>query len=142
MRPAKKAEEAVNCLSCGGSVQAQLSAPEFAFSHAPDGAGPQNTGVSGLDLEVDRVIGREAEQQWAKVAARQDRKHQVLAANPGATGFDLSRTPDGDYRVMQPDERKAAETARGLHQEAQSEILKTKKGKDWLASRVTGAAGP
>ena len=123
-------------------MQAQLSAPEFAFAHTPDGLGPHNTGVAWVDLEVDRVIGRDAEQQWAAVSARQDRKHRVLAANPGATGHDLSRTPEDDYRVMQPEERQAAETARGLHQEAQREILKHDKGKDWLASRVTGAAGP
>lgn len=132
----------MDCLSCGTSVQAQLSAPEFAFSHTPEGPTPQNTGVSGVDLEVDRVIGRDAEKQWAAVAARQDRKQQVLAANPGATGFDLSRTPDNDYRVMEPEERQAAETARRLHQDAQTEILKTKEGRDWLVSRVTRAAGP
>lgn len=123
-------------------MQARLSVPEFAFSHTPDGVGPQNTGVSGVDLEVDRVIGRDAERQWAAVAARQDRKQQVLAANPGASGFDLSRTPDNDYRVMDPEERQAAETARRVHQEAQTEILKTKEGRDWLASRVTREAGP
>lgn len=144
MRPVRKAKEAVDCLSCDGPVHAQISAPDFAFSHTPDAPSPQNTGVSGIDHEVDRVIGRDAEQGWAAVAARQDRKRRVLAANPGATGHDLSRTPDDDYRVMEPDERKAAETARSLHREAQTEILKHEKGREWLLSRVarTEEAGP
>jgi len=115
-----------------------LSAPEFAFSSPTSGAGPQNTGVSGLDHDADRAIGRDAEVQWTAVAARQDRKLKILAQNPENEGKDLSRTFDDDYRVMTPDQRNAAETARGLHHEAQKRITAHAKGKNWLSSRVAG----
>lgn len=142
MRPASKAQSEVECQSCGKPVAALISAPEFAFSTATDGTGPQNTGVSAVDLQADRAIGRDAEKQWRAVASRQDRKHKVMAST-GATGFDLSRTFDNDYRVMRPNEREAAETARKLHGDAQREILTHAKGKDWLSSQMaTGKAGP
>ena len=144
MRPQTKAQSQVECESCGKSVAAVLSAPEFGFSMAGDGRlAPQNTGVSAIDHQVDRVIGRDADRQWKAIAVRQTRKRKVMASNPGSTGFDLSRTFDDDYRVMRPEERRAAETARGLHQEAQHKILDHAKGKDWLSSRMaTGKAGP
>ena len=137
MRALRKAQEAVSCPSCAVEVFAVLSAPEFAFASQTTGIGPQNTGVSGLDHVVDRAIGRDAELQWSAVAARHDRKLKVLAENPENEGKDLSRTFDDDYRVMTPDQRKAAETARGLHHEAQKQISAHAKGKEWLASRVT-----
>lgn len=128
------------CPNCSEAVLPELSAPEFAFSHTPDGPGPQSTGVSALDHDVDRVIGRDAERQWAAVATRQKRKLQHLAANPEKSGHDLSRTFDDDYRIMNPDERQAAETARNLHHEAVDQIKQHAQGKDFLAKRLERTA--
>lgn len=113
-----------------------LSAPGFAFAHTPSAAVPQNTGVSGLDHNVDRTIGRDADRQWAAVQARVDRKKKILSENPGAAGEDLSRLPDDSYRVMNPEERRAAETARNLHHTAVERIKKHAQGKTFLGRAV------
>lgn len=117
MRKADLADEGCSC-TCGEVAQRYLEAPSFGFAHAPNGAQPQNTGISGIDHSWDRTVGRDAEARWKGINERVDRKRKVLADNPGSTGFDLSRQNDGGYRVMRPEERKAAETGRDLHHEA------------------------
>jgi len=72
---------------------------------------------------MDRVIGRDAEQRWKTIESRQARKRQIIRDNPGVSGWDLSRTPDGqDYRVMKPEERRAADAATSLHDKATKAI--------------------
>lgn len=115
-----------------------MSAPSASFAHVPDGPKPQNTGAASIDLNVDRVIGRDADRQWSVIAQRQNHKIKVLNRNPEKSGHDLSRTYDDDYRVMKPDERKAAETARSLHHTAVSEIKKHVQGATYLAKRLGG----
>ena len=112
-----------------------MSAPDFSFQHNPDGIGPQNTGVAGLDMDPDAVIGRDSFNRWMAQNERQTHKKRIMAAT-GAEGADLSRTFDGDYRVMKPEERKAAETARNLHHTAIKAIEKHVKGKNYLAGRL------
>ena len=139
MRPAAKAGVALDCPSCGAKAEQVLSAPNFGFAHSPDGPAPQNTGVSDLDHDYDRAIGRDAERQWAAVAVRQDRKLKVMAET-GADGEDLSGYDlDGEgrgYFVMKPEERKAAETARELHHDAVAAIKKHAQGKNYLSGTV------
>jgi hypothetical protein len=73
------------------------------------------------------VIGRDAERKWQAISERQKHKRGVITSNPGSTGFDLSRTHDGDYRVMAPEERRAAETARRVHRTAMTAFENAKK---------------
>ena len=89
--------------------------------------GPQNTGVSSYDANVDRVIGDHSSSSWESIGQRHARKREVLRDNPNKTGFDLGRTVENDYRVMKEAERNAAETARNLHGEAISRIDRYRK---------------
>mgnify|MGYP003408647751 CR=1 FL=1 len=72
---------------------------------------PGATGYAGVDYNYDRAIGEDARAKWAILAARQREKLGYLEAT-GATGFDLSRMPDGTYRVMAPTERGAKTAVR------------------------------
>jgi len=94
----------------------------FSFNQKAKGVTPQNTGVSSFDAQVDRVIGTHAKEGWGVIEERHSEKQRILKNNPGVTGADISRTDDGEYRIMQPQERQAAETAKELHNEALSRI--------------------
>lgn len=77
------------------------------FNLTTNGVGPQNTGVTELDANLDRVVGEDAKKGWAAIEDRDKVKNATLRANPGATALDLSKNPDGSYRVMAPEEKKA-----------------------------------
>lgn len=79
--------------------------------------GPQNTGVSSLDYDVDRVIGRDAEKRWSLYERRQRRKQEVMSET-GVSSKDLSIVPQGegyDYRVMSSEEKKTIRNTRAFH---------------------------
>ena len=124
------------CPECDQEAPKQVSAAAFTFAHKPvGGPRPQNTGVHSIDYNYDRVIGRDAEQRWKTIEARQSRKRQLMRDNK-VTGHDLARSPGGrDYHVMKPEERKASETARNLHNKALKTIAAEK------AAAVTKKAG-
>lgn len=124
MQPAKGARDTLDCKRCGKDASRQLSAASFKFSHRPDSPGPQNTGASSVDHDVDVVIGRSAAQNLAEFQKRQDYKRSVIAANH-TTGDHLSRIDGGEYFVMTDQERVAAKKARLKNQEAMRRI------KDW-----------
>jgi putative FmdB family regulatory protein len=128
MRKLAEHDDPANCPECGTVVNKVPSATNFAFAGAiVGGPRPQNTGVHSIDYNADRVIGRDAESRWKTITERQDYKRKVLRDNPGATGFDLSRTRDGDYKVMKPEERQASERGRALHTQALSAIASDTK---------------
>ncbi len=77
------------------------------FNLTTSGVGPQNTGVTELDANLDRVVGQDAKMGWAAIEGRDKVKNETLRANPGATSLDLSKNPDGSYRVMTPAEKRA-----------------------------------
>lgn len=79
------------------------------------GLGPPTTGLSGVDYNFDRAVGESSRKNWQGIAARQRDKLDVISANKGATGFDLSKQADGSYRVMAPEERAASERSREFH---------------------------
>lgn len=85
---------------------------------------PSNIGVSTVDHNVDRLAGRRSREQWAHVEERQAHKMDVLRQNPGSTGFDLSATPDGDYRVMGGEEREVKDNFRGFHNKKLAELAR------------------
>jgi len=95
---------------------------------------PQNTGVSQFDAHVDRVIGASAKKGWEVADQRVQLKRQVLGLYPDASGHDLSRNPDGSYRVMTEEERGVHEramtinnTAMTLRQQLKAKAKKTEK---------------
>lgn len=88
------------------------------FHKEVTGPGPQNTGIQGLDIHIDRVIGQSAKQGWDVAVSRVKDKQQVLADNPGSTGRDLSRNEDGSYRVLTPQERGTHERSQAIHSAA------------------------
>ena len=82
---------------------------------------PPNTGTSD-DWKFDKVIGRDAEAKHKVIQDRQAHKRSILKDNPGSTGHDLSRTHDGTYSVMKPEQRKVVETARETHKKAMETV--------------------
>lgn len=130
MRKMSESDAPTPCTACKApDARKRVSASNFAFSFPSSqmrGMAPPNTGTS-IDHNADLVIGRDSEQRWKVAAERQTYKKKVLQKNPGATGFDLSKTHEGDYRVMRPEERKAAESARKLHRQAMAAVEATKK---------------
>jgi hypothetical protein len=70
--------------------------------------------LSGVDYNFDRAVGESSKKNWQGIAARQKDKLDVVQAH-GVTGWDLSRNPDGSYRVMTPEERAASERSREFH---------------------------
>lgn len=121
-----------NCIECGTPSKKLVSVAAFAFSHPASqtrGLAPPNTGTSD-DWNYDKVIGRDAARRWEHIGQRIERKRDVLRHNPGATGDDLSRNPDGSYRVMKPEERAAAETGRAIGAEVQKSIQAEKDTSD------------
>jgi putative FmdB family regulatory protein len=124
MRKLSESDAPMKCPDCSSwETQKLVSVVNHTFAHKPvNGPVPQNTGVHSIDYNADRVIGRDAEQKWALISERQKHKREVIKSNPGSSGHDLSRTHEGDYRVMKPEERKAVETARSLHNDAMKAI--------------------
>ena len=74
----------------------------------------KDTGLTGIDYNFDRAVGESSKKNWQGIAQRQREKLDLVRAN-GVTGWDLSRTPDGGYRVMDANERAASERSRGFH---------------------------
>lgn len=110
---------------CVCGVQAKPLMPDkvsFSFKQKAGGIVPQNTGVSSFDAHTDRVIGSHSEESWQVIEERHREKKRILQANPGVSGKDISRTDDGEYRIMQPQERQASDTAKELHNTALTRI--------------------
>jgi hypothetical protein len=106
----------VPCKECGKPSKRRVSKANHKFAHASTqtrGAAPPSTGTSD-DWDYDKVIGRDAEQKWKLIEERTAHKRKVLRDNPGSSGDDLQRTPDGDYRVMKQEQRTAIEEARAV----------------------------
>jgi predicted nucleic acid-binding Zn ribbon protein len=125
----RRVSEGVSCESCEGDAD-RLVPESVRTTYMPKGDGtirPQNTGVSSYDANVDRVIGDHSQKSWGVIDQRHSRKREVLRGSPDKTGWDLGRTVDGDYELIQPKERAAAETARGLHGRALEMIDRHKR---------------
>ncbi len=74
----------------------------------------ESVGISAIDYGFDRAVGESAKKNWNGIRGRQRDKLDIVRAN-NATGFDLSRNPDGTYRVMDAEERAASERSREFH---------------------------
>lgn len=83
-------------------------------SVSTQGLDAPDTGISAHDYEVDRIVGADAKAKWERIAQRQRDKIRVMEENH-VTGFDLSKTHDGGYKVMTPEQRAASERSRSFH---------------------------
>jgi putative FmdB family regulatory protein len=126
MQSKTAAKDTLPCKKCGSSASRKVSAANFKFGHRPDAPGPQNTGASSIDHDVDVVIGRSAKTNLREYQKRADYKRRVIAAN-NTTGDHLSRLDDGEYFVMTEQERVAAKKARLKHQAAMKRITEYRK---------------
>lgn len=107
-----------DCPECYNPAELVLSEDiSFSFDNELTHAGPvpQNTGVSSLDNDVDRVVGKDAEERWKVYDQRDALKRSILRSNPGKHSNDLSMLPDGRYRVMDPGEKKTKRNYRAFH---------------------------
>jgi len=111
------------CPECGEMAQRVM--PETVngvFGQEVSGPVPQNTGVDSIDAHIDRVIGQSAEQGRKAHIDRVNTKKSLLRDNPGATGKDITRTAEGEFRLMSSEERKARETALSINNQAMNTI--------------------
>jgi len=115
--------ETKSCPDCGGDAERKM--PEnvmSVFNQDVSGPIPQNTGVASLDAHIDRVIGKSAEQGRKAHVVRVDAKKQILRENPEATGYDITKTPEGEFTLMSKEERNARETALSVNNQAMKVI--------------------
>jgi hypothetical protein len=116
------------CPSCGKMAPRHLpDGVNSAFNQTVTGPVPQNTGISQLDAHIDRVIGESAKQGWEVQNQRLVDKREVIKNNPGVTGYDLSKNPDGSYKVLKPEERGVHERANAINSLAIKSIRQGKQ---------------
>ena len=112
-----------DCPDCGTSAERVVPEKvEGSFVQDVSGPVPQNTGVSQIDAVADRAIGKAAQQGWEVADRRVQDKRQVLSGTPNATGHDLSRNPDGTYRVMSSEEKGVHARSQKIHGKAMTEL--------------------
>lgn len=139
MQPKQGARSTLPCKKCGEGAPRQVSASSFKFGHHPGAPGPQNTGATSVDHDIDVVIGRSAKQNLGEYQKRQDYKRSVITAND-TTGDNLSRLDGGEYFVMNEQERIAAKKARLKNQEAMQRIQDFKDARRKEASSETASS--
>jgi hypothetical protein len=94
------------CPGCGKDAERIVpSTLESVFHQDVTGPVPQNTGISAIDADIDRAIGKSSETGWKAHVERVAEKKRILSENPEASGYDLTETPDGDFEVMPKDKR-------------------------------------
>lgn len=74
----------------------------------------ETVGIAAIDYGFDRAVGESAKKNWKGYRGRYRDKLDIVQQNH-VTGYDLSRNPDGTYRVMTPEERAASERSRSFH---------------------------
>lgn len=119
------------CKGCAGTAERQVSSSNFTFKHQPTGPVPQNTGVSSIDHNFDRVIGRDAEQRWETIDKRRDAKVKA-AVEERRRGKDVHMdhiTPnvDGTYRTLTQQEIQKVNTDRKAVEEYNKQLMKKDK---------------
>lgn len=102
----------------------------MAYGAKVEGVAPQNTGLSGVDTNYDRVIGQSARQGWDAQRRRVADKREILRRNPGVVGEDLKRLPDRNlYEVMPAPERALRRAAEPVAQVGR-EVVRGRLGSD------------
>jgi putative FmdB family regulatory protein len=125
---ATKSEDPRECHCCGHQAERiPHTEVNFHFDAKTSGLTPQNTGVSGIDYEVDKIIANDAEEKWDQINARDESKRRILRDYPDTTKEDLSREPDGSYSVMPKDIKKDADRIRTINNVAMQLIKRKRK---------------
>lgn len=121
--PLSKRQELQSCPECNTpSKQIVPASVDGFFNKEVTGPVPQNTGISQLDVHIDRVIGTHARQGWETHNQRVSEKSKIQVG-----GQPLSKNPDGSYRVMKPEEQAVQERALTIHKMAMDKFLPVKK---------------
>ena len=112
------------CQSCEKPANQVLTADVgFTVNQATTGMLPQNTGFSQIDHSFDRTIAQDSAKKWKEIDQRETRKRALLRdMDPSKTTRDLARTPDGDYKLIKPEERKIAEVGRAIDSYAMAKL--------------------
>jgi len=121
----------VPCKRCSKEAQLQLTASSSMFAHTPTSPTPQNTGVSSVDHDVDKIVARSSQANLREMAARQDYKKRLMHQHD-ASGWHVARVPTGevdtkgrdidDYWVMSEAEKKVTDKARPMAHRAARQI--------------------
>ena len=123
--PISKFKDPKSCPDCGElAARAMPDSMTGQFNLEVGGPGPQNSGVHDMDTHIDRIIGKSADQN-REVHRRRVKDKKELIQSTGATGEDLSRNPDGSYRVMAPEERDVHQRALRIHTKAGQALKKS-----------------
>ena len=88
--------------TCGESAFAEGS-PNLTIGFQADVSNPlqvQDSGIESFDLDYDRVIGEDAQKKWDMIYKRNKEKWNLVHSNPGSTGFDIMKLPDGTYESL------------------------------------------
>jgi putative FmdB family regulatory protein len=115
--PVAKRNDPRKCPSCD-NPETVLQLPDSVAGHFKKnvtGPVPQNTGIHDLDTHIDRVIGQSAHQGWEVQHDRLQQKQDVMRRH-GVDGDDLSKNPDGSYRVLKPEEKAAHNRSQKIHE--------------------------
>jgi putative FmdB family regulatory protein len=86
---------------------------------------PQNTGISELDLHIDRVIGAHAQKGWENIKRRVADKRALLNNTPDSDPYAIVRNRDGSYRLMPTEEKEKHTQAQNVNKK----VMKTIKQK-------------
>lgn len=113
---AARSEDPAACPTCQRPAPRALGgAPRMAYQANTTGITPQNTGLTGVDSNYDRVIGQSAKAGWDVQRQRVADKRAVLRANPGLRGEDLKKMPSsGHYEPMPRPEQSLHKAAQPL----------------------------
>ncbi len=115
------------CPSCQAmAARIMPSDVQGVFNQEVSGPVPQNTGLASLDEHIDRVIGQSAAQGRMVHSQRVEVKRELLRDNPGATGYDITKLPDGSFDIMSEKDRKAHDKAKKINSMAMKAIEQDK----------------
>jgi putative FmdB family regulatory protein len=125
----KKMDDPHNCPACGTVVQRNMpGGMNYTINQSVTGPIPQNSGYSGIDANVDRVVGRDAEDKWKVIDTRDTAKRELLRQSDTEEKSRLSRNPDGTYRVMDDTEAETSDRVQLFNNVAMG-LLKSRKRK-------------
>jgi putative FmdB family regulatory protein len=120
--PVAKHMEPKPCPDCGHDAARMMpDGVEGHFNQIANGPGPQNTGVHGFDLNVDRVIGQSAAQGKAFMEERSRQKREFIQRN-GIDPKRVGKLPDGSYTENTPEEQAFALRANKINSRAMSTL--------------------
>jgi len=91
------------------------------FNVKTKGMTPQNTGIHSMDTNWDRTIGKDSEDKWIEFGRHYKDKEAFMRAN-GVGRSDISRNPDGTYRVLRPEEKAIHKRALDINEKAMEAI--------------------